>query len=254
MRFTLSLLAIGLVLTGLLSCTSKQKSTQLTAEPRTLRIYRDGVFEYSIDVSGWEVNEDVVILDHFYYPWQGEDSIDYDCYLPFESEKIWGDAMVLNVNGKMVGVSTDLRPPDKIARPEDIKTVMSYYDDKDIIRYLKFFSNLIGVRIDIDSTQELKRLDSIPMDLKLYVDCNRLSNNDLKKISRFHNIRMLALVDCSKITDRGLRHIRRLNGLRRVRILYMPQITEEGLKHLRSLPKLRILDVNEGWRFLHTIR
>lgn len=249
MKFTLSLLAIGLALIGVLGCKKEAEilsSQQVQPEPRTLRIYCDGVLKREIDVTDWEVNEDVVVLDHFYYPWQGEDSINYDCYLPFESEKIWGDAMVLNVNGKMVGVSTDLRPPDKIARPEDIKTVMSYYDDKDIIRYLKFFPNLIGVRLDIDSTQELKRLDSIPKSIRLYLDCYNVTNSDLRKLSLFPNIRVLYIVSYKQITNFGLRYLTKLHELRGLRIIgFWNKINPHGQKYLNILHKLRYVNFDD---------
>ncbi|TKJ37889.1 hypothetical protein CEE36_10905 [candidate division TA06 bacterium B3_TA06] len=46
-----------------------------------LRVYNNGVFEHKINITGWDVNEDLVKLGGFYYPWQGEDSIDYrGCY------------------------------------------------------------------------------------------------------------------------------------------------------------------------------
>jgi hypothetical protein len=56
MRFTLNLLAIGLLLIGLLGCKK---------EPRWLRIYCEGEFRDSIDVTGWEKNEDVVKINRY---------------------------------------------------------------------------------------------------------------------------------------------------------------------------------------------
>lgn len=215
-------------------------------EPRTLRIYCDGVLKREIDITDWEVNEDVVVLGYFYYPWQGEDSINYDCYDPWEGQR-WLPAMFLHVNGKLVGVSTDIMAPEDIPDPERIVTVMYYYYEKGYVEDLQLFPNLIGALVTIDSSQGLKKLDSISSNLRLYLDCYRITNSDLRKLAQFQNIRILALDNCNGVTNCGFRHLRKFKELRRLRVLYMPHITQRGLRHLKYLPKLRYVDVNEGW-------
>ena len=121
---------------------------------RWLRTYRNGVFEDSINVTGWEVNEDVVRLGDFYYPWQGEDSIYFregshyfveECY-PFVPPPYY----LLEVNGKIVGLRTN--PISSVPDSSEIITII--YDpwvNDDTIHYepsvINRFPNLVGVTI-----------------------------------------------------------------------------------------------------------
>lgn len=104
-RILKALMILGAVLLAL-SCSKEAEEVASTPssepQPCTLRIYRDGEFERAVDVTDWELGEDVIHLSGYnsyandsfcyYYPWRGEDSIDYRI-----------DEVYLFVNGIAVG-------------------------------------------------------------------------------------------------------------------------------------------------------
>ena len=64
----------------------------------------------------------MVELCAFYYPWQGEDSIDFNGHgydVNSGTEYPW---FFLNVNGKVVGVNIGIVDPSTIPNKEDIVT------------------------------------------------------------------------------------------------------------------------------------
>jgi len=245
MRFTLSLLVIGLFLIGLPGC---KKEAAAEPEPRWLRVYHDGEFKWKIDVSGWEVGEDVIDLGFFYYPWQGEDSIDYNTYYDYFGRgpvRCW---FVLNVNGRLVGVDHNTIPPSKIEHPEWILTLTGIDGDTEI---LKNFPNLKGVDYGVSSSKDIKGLASIPSNLRLYVECSNITNRDLRRLARFSNIRALHVERSDRYrgywssggghnpTRCGFRALRRMKELRVLWVHRLFEDSDEIDKYLKNLPKLR---------------
>ncbi|TKJ37893.1 hypothetical protein CEE36_10925 [candidate division TA06 bacterium B3_TA06] len=128
---------------------------------RWLRLYHEAMFEDSIavfvdsiNITGWEVNEDVVELGYFYYPWQGEDSIYFregshyyeeECY-PYVPPPLF----LLEVNGKIVGLRTN--PISSVSDSSDIITIIyEPWANDDTIHYelsVDRFPNLVGVTLD----------------------------------------------------------------------------------------------------------
>jgi len=245
MRLSFSLLAIGLLLIGVLGCKKEAvppTSEQAQQEPSWLRIYHDGVFKDSINVTGWEVNEDVIELGGFYYPWQGEDSIDYNTNLDFGHgpEPSW--FMLLNVNGKLVGVEPNEYSLSSIQHPELILTLSGSADTV----ILKKLPNLVGVPVFIHSSKDVDELASIPKNLRLYVQCSNITNADLRKLTRFPNIRVLgieSLSDSLKTTARGFRALRRMKELRMLWIHGLFEDSKNIDKYLKDLHKLREVKV-----------
>jgi len=234
---------------AVLGC-EKESVPQPKEEPRWLRIYRDGVFKDSINVTGWEKNEDVIEFSAFYYPWQGEDSIDYNTNLDFGHgpEPSW--FVLLNVNGKLVGVDPNNYSISSIQHPELILTLSGEADTED----LKKFPNLVGMSVFIHSSKDVDELASIPKNLRLYLQCSNITNADLRKLTRFPNIRVLGIEygnDSLNITERGFKAFRRMKELRVLQVdglydsAFGPPAVEID-KYLKGLHKLRRVKV---WNF-----
>jgi len=221
---------------------------------RWLRTYKNGVFEDSINVTGWEVNEDVVWLGELYYPWQGEDSIDYSGgYYFYKGKKVLDEnpAPLLTVNGKTVGIAIDW--------PLEVFAIYEAFDSSKIITIdysdpwmdehnynlatLERFPNLVGVRIDLDSRTDLEKLDSISSSLRLYVFCDYATDEALEFISRYPNIRTLGVRErWVKVSPNGVKHIWKLKELRSLATPYGYLFRGWNSRHL---PKLRELYSSE---------
>ncbi|TKJ37890.1 hypothetical protein CEE36_10910 [candidate division TA06 bacterium B3_TA06] len=231
MRLSFSLLVIGLVLIGVLGCKKE----------RWLRVYNNGVFEDSINVTGWEVNEDVVWLDYFYYPWQGEDSIDFREGLHYFEDETGFDKhpfFVLEANGKIVGFRSDYAEVITIPDSNLILTI-TYPNRAYTLRYkdfslddLKRFPNLVGVYLSIDSRTGLSKLESIPRRIRLYLHCYT-TDDALKKLSNYQNIRTLLIE--GDYSHRGVRYLLRLKNLK---LLTTKGVNINDIPGLKRLSKL----------------
>ncbi|TET22832.1 MAG: hypothetical protein E3J71_04420 [Candidatus Stahlbacteria bacterium] len=225
-----------------------KKKAEEEPEPSWLRVYNAGVFEDSINVTGWEVNEDVIWIGSFYYPWQGEDSINYDCYRLFPlinggTEEIWNRGSVLRVNGKLVGINTNYVDTLEIAEPHDVITATVWDCEECLEVSLEKFPNLVGIWVSVDDSNISKTLDVIPQDIRLYVFCFDATNRSLRELSKFLNIRILYL-ERDRITNCGLRHLAKLKELRWLRIPgFYDKINSKGRKYLKALHKLRSLNL-----------
>ncbi len=244
MRLSFSLLAIGLVLIGVPGCKKEAEilsSQQAQQEQRWLRIYHKGRFIKEINVAGWEEGEDVVELCAFYYPWQGEDSIDFNGHgydVNSGTEYPW---IFLNVNGKVVGVNTGIINPSTVPNKEDIITIT--YERELNVDALDFFPNLIGLDIPDDS---LETVASRYPDLRLYVHCGEVTRRDLRRLRKYEHIRVIVIAFSKRIKAWDLMLLAKLKDLR---ILVLDRgeedhITEQNVKYLyRLLPKLRLIEL-----------
>lgn len=223
------------------------------AEERWLRVYHAGVFEDSINVTGWEKNEDVVEIDRYYYPWQGEDSINYSFYLPSYDTTVFRPYSYLVVNDRLAGVDPFSVHIESIPNKAEVLTLMRYDSN------FKLLPNLAMMAVVIYFADDTNKLDSIPCNIRLdvvmaiqmypRVDCVPAV---LAKISRFRNVRVLEMSLTEKEIDGDLSLIRRLcrmRGLRRVEI-HVPEATTEweGTKiesRLRCLPKLKAVELRK---------
>ena len=244
MRLSFSLLAIGLLLIGLPGCKK---------EPHWLRIYWEGEFEDSINVTGWEKNEDVVRLGpYFYYPWQGEDSISYSFSVTLNDTTYVSVYSYLVVNGRLVGIDPFSVNIDKLPCKEEILTLRRYDSNYTLL------PNLVMMGVRIDSVDDIERLDSIPRNIRLYVYiASVFASVDfipevLPKISRFRNVRVLEMDIQKEHVDSNLAWMRWLCRMRRLRriTIGVPDGTtewEEAMieSRLRCLPKLRAVEIVE---------
>lgn len=243
-RLSFSLLAIGVILISSLGCEEK---------PHWLRIYCEGEFKDSINVRGWRKNEDVVKIDEYYYPWQGEDSINYSFHVPFYDTTLLRPYSYLNVNGRLVGVDPFGVRIENIPYKEEVLTLMKYDTN------YKLLPNLVMLPVGISSIDGISYLDSLPRNLRLYVYIySSLAYGDvgiipevLPRLVRFRNIRVLEIKLMGKNFEGDLpwtRWLCRMRGVRRV-IFWIPDGTPEEeevrLKSsLRCLPRLRAVEIH----------
>ena len=213
MRLSFSLLAIGLVLTGLLSCTGKQKSTQLTAEQRWLRITYEGasirLVRDSINITGWEPGEETVyfwdweqgypdVLIGYRYPWQGEDSIDYR----------YDEDGLLWVNGKMVaGSYSKLAVLDDSCLINILTLEADYYyfihevayPDPPLeinIKELERFPNLSLLEVDIQEwfgrvPRIINTLNQVSQNINIYISYGGSTEEYIRQLTEIRNLKRL---------------------------------------------------------------
>jgi hypothetical protein len=212
---------------------------------RWLRVYHAGVFKDSINVTGWEPNEDVVRFGDFYYPWQGEDSIDYtlesyfweDGETSLEIGESWSYGVYLIVNNKIVGLGYDnIIPPDF----NSTSSIITLLPEQRVLGFWKEFDrfpNLIGVRIGLDAKTEFDIIDSIPSAIRLYLGLGNAADDDLRKLAKYKNIRVLILV--GDFRRKGVLNLLRLNEMR---ILEVSETKVLYTRPLKLLPHLRRID------------
>ena len=293
MRFTLSLLVIGLLLIGVLGCKKQAEilsSQQAQPEPRTLRIYRDGIFERKIDVSGWEVGEDVIHLSGYnsyandsfcyYYPWRGEDSIDYRI-----------DEVYLFVNG--IAVGSPLNPRRGLYHTledscyfwkDSILTTwidLTHWNDEDFgWGPWDQYPNLKVVRVSVDCHYPHTTLrhffgyiesfirhgriakfgvfygqEEPPDSVDVYLYCLCLCDFCLRDQIEGINLKGIEIVGLGITTNLGLRFLRGAQDLR-ILALQSYRVNNFGLRHFQYLPELKELYIhcpkvdNRGVRYL----
>lgn len=243
-RLSFSLLAIGVIFISSLGCEEK---------PHWLRIYCEGEFKDSINVRGWKKNEDVVRLGpYFYYPWQGEDSISYSFSVTLNDTTYVSVYSYLVVNGRLVGIDPFSVNIDKLPCKEEILTLRRYDSNYTLL------PNLVMMPVRICSTDDIKELDSIPRNIRLYVYiASVFASVDfipevLPKISRFRNVRVLEMDIQKEHIDSNLAWMRWLCRMRRLRriTIGVPEATTELEKariesRLKCFPRIRVVEVEK---------
>jgi hypothetical protein len=241
MRYMINLLAIGLFLMGLPCCKK---------EPRWLRIYCNEVFVDSIDVTGWKVNEDVLPFEYFYYPWQGEDSINYSYSATLNDTTYVSVYSYLSVNDRLVGIDPFSVNIDKLPCKEEVLTLRRYDSNYTLL------PNLVMIPLMIRSIDDIEKLDSIPRNIRLYVYIASIFASvdfipeALPKISRFRNVRVLEMDIQKEHIDTDLAWMRwlcRMRRLRRISIGVPEATTDLEIarieSRLRCLPRIRVVEV-----------
>lgn len=242
---------------GFIFCTRESGSKH---EQHWLTITHNGIWERVIDVSDWEKKVDILELDRFrfpvsvYYPWQGEDSIDYS----IQNELLWINGEVAGLVYDFYGYSSKGTLPATV-KPENILVVM----DKEInTRELSKFKNLQLFYLHSDSVKDLNELRNIPKNVDIYC---RVKSNRLKELVGLSNLRgmevggtiddldvdiaflekfksLTYLYTGSYLEEADFESIAKLDSLR---ILYLGQAGQtpcnKYLRHLKKLKRLRTL-------------
>jgi len=228
------------------------------------------------DVSEWEPGEDVVgfylpkpfpRMDEeerapllFFYPWHGEDSIDYKV-----------DPGPLTVNGKIVGyvlssieftyfhedVEIDIEQID--TRTQGILTLTTQeFEPEYTIRRLRRFPDLEVVFMYLDRISYaysdcfvwnealhykekcwlskwlyFRNLKEVTEIANLYLYLADIADDELRFLSNFTKLKGL-WIKSDSLTDAGLAHLEKLSGLRTF-YLYGTEVSEEGVAELREL-------------------
>ena len=281
MRFTRSLLAIGIILTVLPGCKKEVESPppeHAQPEPRWLRVYHDGEFKWEIDVSGWEVGEDVIHLSGYnsyandsfcyYYPWQGEDSINYRI-----------DRVYLFVNG--IAVGSPLTPRRGLYHTledscyfwkDSILTTwidLTHWNDEDFgWGPWDQYPNLKVVRVSVDCHYPHTTLrhffgyiesfirhgriakfgvfygqEEPPDSVDVYLYCLCLCDFCLRDQIEGINLKGIEIVGLGITTNLGLLFLRGTQDLR-VLALQSYRVNNFGLRHFQYLPELKELYIN----------
>jgi Leucine-rich repeat (LRR) protein len=92
---------------------------------------------------------------------------------------------------------------------------------------------------------ELEQIASWPRFSRLTdlgIDCDNLSDDDVKAIGELKNLRCLEL-QSAQVTDAGLRHLAELTELTELQ-LDSETLTDEGIRHLAGLTKIRNLHLD----------
>lgn len=208
-------------------------------EPKWLVITREGIWEKDIDVSGLVPGEDDIELGSdppLYYPWQGEDSIDYRTGEGF----LW-------VNGKLVGVEFRYADLTALKKPQDILTA-NINDRTLAIPDLSEFPNLVVATVWPIDDNTAGKLSAIPQKVRLYLNCDELSDTGLARLCTFSNVRGLELGFASEyITPRGIKDLGKLKKLKRFEFApdeHSPQTFTESLKEISRLKSLQALYIS----------
>ncbi|MBD3285532.1 hypothetical protein GF338_04265 [candidate division WOR-3 bacterium] len=204
-------------------------------ENRKIVITCEGKSAGEIDITGWIPGDELIYFSKhsprfetysYYYPWQGEDSLDYRI-----------EDGLLFVNGKVVGVYlqeilfTDLPNPELI---------LSVYADSEDISKLKQLPNLVAVIMgktddnDLINLKDLTNLKLLSFDVK-----PEITDSGLAHLEGLANLRELNL-NYADITNAGLTHLQNLMNLRKLNLMYT-DITDAGLRHLAGLKNLKEL-------------
>lgn len=217
--------------------------------------YKDVIF--TRDISNWVPGEEVIYLPEipedftdvnygFYYPWQGEDSI---CY--------WYEGGLLWVNGKMVaGYYFDLMKLENKALENVLSVCIGYSDlpaslddfsipsftitPEELTRFPKLSLLEIGIRDEMGYTHRvLDSIKSFPQDLLLYFNYYNPTNNNIKQLLDFPNLRWLTISEeiSGKMTNAGLMQLRHANKLKRLTLCIDTTISRIKPKTIAKLRK-----------------
>lgn len=195
-----------------------------------------------LDVTGWEPGEEFIQLGSYYYPWQGEDSIDWR-----------SEGCLLMVNDKPRGINFNTYVVLGEVYRNDWIDPNSILTAELTLEQLPCLNKLPGVTFlvvgakwrDTDVAEEL-HIPSGAVNLKgLELGCIQISDSALASLTAFKDLRWLWLYSNSSITDRGLIF---LEGLTNLRFLDLSStgITDKGLKSVAKLWQLEELDLSDN--------
>ncbi|MBD3285273.1 hypothetical protein GF359_10910 [candidate division WOR-3 bacterium] len=203
----------------------------LAAQPddfQMLSITEDGkYFKCRYDVTYWESGEDFIYLSFYYYPWSGEDSIDYSIAYK-----------LLEVNGKIVGVNLVEREAETVVDKSGIITAQV---DSDNIDDLVQFPNLIAVSVVGATEEDLAKLSNYDNLRAIDLAYTKITNDGLAGLAELPELRVLNL-SYTKVSDEGLQYLSELENLRSIN-LESTEITNDGLAYLEGLDELRHLNL-----------
>ncbi|MBN2380085.1 hypothetical protein JXM67_09825 [candidate division WOR-3 bacterium] len=204
-----------------------------------LEVFREGLFDYKVEVTDWVPGETFFDLGGYHYLWTGETCIDYS-----------KGYATLEIANQVVGV--DLTPEqsgelDKILRKKgeisnkDIATARTVKVDTSYWFKLSQIPKILALEGGL-SDRLLKRLKKQTRLRGLWIWGEGITDKGLSYLVDMTNLCELSLAETS-ITDSGLLHLAGLTRLRRLSITQTP-ITGEGFRDLSVLYQLEYLDLS----------
>jgi Leucine-rich repeat (LRR) protein len=118
--------------------------------------------------------------------------------------------------------------------PEEIiVNILDFIDVREFHQLCKFMS--LSKKYRLITEKYITRIDLFPYK-------NKVNDNVVEKIVKnFPNIKFLILANCNKITNESLKEISKLKNLEELNIACCHFITDNGLKSIRNLEKLNNL-------------
>lgn len=171
-----------LALAAVLGCKKQESGSQPRTQQRWLRIYYDGVFKDSINVTGWKKGEDFVEFRRYSYPWRGEKKISYRINNGF-----------LMVKGKgIIGVDLTVTELIDIANPNRIITAIT---DREHLFELNLFPNLVALEVKdpLVTDRDLVCLSGLVKLRKLDLGITGVTAAGLSNLKGLANLRELSL-------------------------------------------------------------
>lgn len=176
----------------------------------------------------------MVKLGEFYYPWQGEDSIDYSL-----------DNALHKVNGGNVGVNLSSCDEESlvISHPEDLITIR--LDIKKIARINRFPGlRVASIQTDYLDENQIESMESIPSDINLYLIIDNFKNTDLSGLYRLSNLKGLHV----NLLDSDNAEFKKFAELKHLRILCVhltrSNVNGAAMSWLKDLKDLRVLELD----------
>ncbi|NLI97599.1 hypothetical protein GX441_02945 [bacterium] len=200
---------------------------------RELVIVRDGEVAQTQEVSDWTPGGEFLMLEgepynNYYYPWSGEDSIDYTV----DEQGLW-------VSGKLRGFNTFDQEPKKVKKPGDVVAILA------TVQYLPDlgrFPNLAALSVvhtdeenDLSSLQTLKGLRYLNLGegplaehgidvlaaltslIELDASFTILPEGAMRYIGQLPNLKKLSL---NAVSDEEMLHLKGMNNLQSLSRMY----------------------------------
>jgi len=225
------LFVLGIVLAMAAACSAE-----------TLVVTREGEFQREVDVSGWKKGEYFVYLYSesgmgYYYPWQGEDSIDYRT----DERTIW-------VNDKQVGVDLSLPDPLEVEDPRDIVTaILPGYEISRAGDYPNLGAVFFIGQIE-DPAESFEVFPGLKNLRGFYFSAGALYEDQMDDVGKCENLVVLD-IGVSMLPEGGMDAIARLTELREV---VLGSVSDEeifvldGHENLEAITRYWIV-VDTGW-------
>ncbi|MBN2380826.1 hypothetical protein JXM67_13590 [candidate division WOR-3 bacterium] len=191
-------------------------------------VNEDGDIDES-DVTDLEPGDDFLYLYGYYYPWQGEDTLN-----------VRRDQRFLYVEEKLAGANLSKVPLEELADTGNIIALLMVQASN--LSHLGRFSNLKALSCFIFSDSDwvnLKRLDNLSV---LEAFGPGINDTSLKHLVDLTGLKVLCLSE-NKITDKGLVYLEPLTDLRSLDLEFT-HCSDTGLIHLEGLVNLRKLNLH----------
>lgn len=201
---------------------------------RELVITRDGEVAQTQDISDWTPGDEFLFLEgepynNYYYPWSGEDSIDYKV----DEQGLW-------VGGKLRGFNVYDLEPAAVKTPLDIITAISTADK---LGELTRFPHLVALSISrLEGESMVGGLKKLPGLLFLELSAGPYAEEGIEALTSLRELRELD-ASFAILPAGATKYLRGLSKLKKLSLGMVPDeemLYIKGLKNLESLSRFYI--------------